>query len=237
VDVRDERVRCPACDTDQEAPEPTAPQRCLVCGSSLGSAANGAALEAAEAADQPSLPDVFDLGEGEGGGDLGIPEEAPAFHAAELDEIAASEKRATSLVALVPFYGPWRLARSDLHAPEEKLFLGALSTVLSVLVGVLLWRLAGAPEPATAVHARVAADLERLRALAGQYRREYGSDPDAETWQRSADRADLRFYDPWGRVYRYERAPSGFRIGTLGRDGARGGNAEDADAWIESAHE
>ncbi|WP_427025767.1 type II secretion system major pseudopilin GspG [Aureimonas ureilytica] len=35
--------------------------------------------------------------------------------------------------------------------------------------------------------------------------------------------------DPWGRAYRYEAAPGGFRIATLGRDGTEGGTGEDAD--------
>lgn len=39
--------------------------------------------------------------------------------------------------------------------------------------------------------------------------------------------------DPWGRPYAYEAAPGGFKIHSLGRDGAAGGTGEDAD--LESA--
>lgn len=35
--------------------------------------------------------------------------------------------------------------------------------------------------------------------------------------------------DPWGRPYAYEVSPGGFRIVSLGRDGAPGGTGEDAD--------
>lgn len=39
--------------------------------------------------------------------------------------------------------------------------------------------------------------------------------------------------DPWGRPYAYDAAPGGFKIRSLGRDGATGGTGEDAD--LESA--
>lgn len=35
--------------------------------------------------------------------------------------------------------------------------------------------------------------------------------------------------DPWGHAYAYAATPGGFKIGSLGRDGAAGGTGEDAD--------
>ena len=76
-------------------------------------------------------------------------------------------------------------------------------------------------------------ELNALAALADQYRLEHGDFPDVATWRRLADRKDPRFYDPWGRAYRYERTVDGVAIRTLGRDGVDGGMGMDADL---SAH-
>lgn len=39
--------------------------------------------------------------------------------------------------------------------------------------------------------------------------------------------------DPWGSPYVYERTPSGFRLMTLGADGAEGGEGPNADIHLE----
>jgi len=48
-------------------------------------------------------------------------------------------------------------------------------------------------------------------------------------WHRYAERADPRFYDPWGRPYLYETTDEGISLGSLGRDGVPGGSDDDAD--------
>jgi Type II secretion system (T2SS), protein G len=80
---------------------------------------------------------------------------------------------------------------------------------------------------------RLESELNALGALAEQYRLEHGDFPDVAAWRRLADREDPRFYDPWGRAYRYERTADGVTIRTLGRDGVDSGMGMDADL---SAH-
>jgi Type II secretion system (T2SS), protein G len=145
-------------------------------------------------------------------------------------ELLATDKRISSWFAFVPFIGPWLLQRSELHSRTEKFLLTWFSIGLTTLG--LWWLISRMPTPedeAAAFHRRIDAEANALAAFADSYRAERGAYPDKITWSRFGDRADQRFFDPWGRRYRYEPGTSGITIGTLGRDGVEGGTGEDAD--------
>jgi hypothetical protein len=164
---------------------------------------------------------------------LGLPEKEASTASREAGEIVALDKRFGSLAALVPVIGPLRIRRSDAHTAEEKRKLSALSIALTllILIGLALWL----PHPAArtaALHERIHQETEVLHGLAERYRAEHGAHPTPETWAHLARRADPRFYDPWGRPYRYDVSGEGvLTIGTLGRDAIEGGRGEDADVW------
>ncbi|MGH7822144.1 MAG: type II secretion system protein GspG, partial [Candidatus Binatia bacterium] len=235
------RIRCPACGTEQETAETTG--ACSVCGRALGDggeAAPAPAVEGEGPSGDAGRADVYDL---EVRGSLAehasaLPAEAPGLRLEDLDAIAAGAKRRSSLLALVPVAGLWTIYRSTVHAPREKIVLAAASVVLTaaLVLGVRA-TLPTAEEEHARMHARVRESIGRLRELVEEHRASRGGYPDAETWAASAALADLRFYDPWGRIYLYER-PEGadsYRIGTLGRDGSRGGSGEDADVFVSFA--
>lgn len=151
-----------------------------------------------------------------------------------LDELSTSEKRSYSLLALIPVVGPLLIAASKRHTDDEKRRLSALSIGLTVAVLALLWTLQPSPAAQAArLRQRVESEMRVLSDIAEQYRKERGSYPTEATWRRFTERPDVRFFDPWGRPYLYERVESGFVLKTLGQDGFAGGIGKDADVTLE----
>ncbi len=143
-------------------------------------------------------------------------------------------QRLTSILSLIPLWGLWRLSRSDQHTPQEMSLLGAASIGLTILLLLGIWTLVpNADERAQAAHEGVRRQIQVLAGLVEDYRKEHGRLPDDSAWQRSAAGADLRFYDPWGKLYRYAPDGEGFTITTHGRDGVPGGRREDEDVSME----
>ena len=81
----------------------------------------------------------------------------------------------------------------------------------------------------TRLQSRMQDQMKALDVFAEQYRSEHGAYPDPSVWRRYAERADPRFYDPWGRPYVYEATAAGVTLSSLGRDGKPGGSDDDAD--------
>jgi hypothetical protein len=245
-------LRCPSCGTEQMLTAVRTADACLICGQSF---ADGAEVAPAFVPNRSnprayddsvvvvnevdSLPDI----ESNAGGlaaAAGLVKEEATFATTppELEELIASDKRVRSIIVLIPFWGLWRLRRSDVHSPSEKRVLGGLSLFLTafLMIGVAAAR-PSASERANAMHARVEASISALHELVREYRAQHGEFPDAAVWRRSAESADSRFYDPWGRIYGYERQGDSITISTLGRDGAAGGRGEDTDVSARfSAH-
>ncbi len=149
-------------------------------------------------------------------------------------EIHAAGKTLISLVALIPIVGPYLIHRSVVHTAAEKRRLAWMSVALTIFAAT--WLIAQLPRPAEfdpRLRTRLDSEMNALGVLAEQYRQEHGDFPDVATWRRLADSGDPRFYDPWGKAYRYERTVDGVTIRTLGRDGVDGGMGMDADL---SAH-
>ncbi|HLE57242.1 MAG TPA: type II secretion system protein GspG [Rhodothermia bacterium] len=105
---------------------------------------------------------------------------------------------------------------------------------LTLLAAIVIFSFLPSGSPRRAeIARRIDSEIETLKSLAVEYLAEQGSYPDSATWRRWADRADSRFYDPWGRLYHYESADDGsLTISSLGRDGTAGGQEEDADVWV-----
>jgi hypothetical protein len=149
-------------------------------------------------------------------------------------EVLSAGKTLISLVVLIPLVGSYLIHRSVVHTAAEKYKLARMSMALAGCVA--FWLIMQFPTQAkfdTRLRTRIESELNTLGDLAEQYRLEHGDFPDVGTWRRLADRENVSFYDPWGRVYRYDRAVDGVTIRTLGRDGADGGMGMDADL---SAH-
>lgn len=180
-----------------------------------------------------SVP-VFDVSEGSlTAHAAALPAEAPITRTQEIEEIAAGEKRARSLAALIPVFGLWRVWRSSLHSQGEKIVLGLVSLLVTAAAAYGLWTaIPGAEERSAEVRQKVEQQIQVLGQLVGGYRADQGSWPDSEAWRRSAEMADPRFYDPWGRIYEYALEGGKFTIGTYGRDGRPGGGREDADVFV-----
>ena len=151
-----------------------------------------------------------------------------------VDELYANEKRVNSFLALIPVVGPLFISASERHTEEEKRRLSVLSIGLTLAIVALMWTL----QPSTAsqvarLHQRIESEMRVLRNIAEQYRTQNGSYPTEATWKRFTERADARFFDPWGRPYRYELRESGVLLQTLGQDGLEGGTGKDADVTVE----
>jgi type II secretion system (T2SS) protein G len=160
----------------------------------------------------------------------GPPSEAPAM----VGELIAAEKRGNSIVAFIPFIGPWILYRSESHTPAEKRRLAVVSLTLTLLACVTIWSfLPEAVDEAVKLHDHVRADLQVLGAAAADYRNLHHDYPDEKAWRRFSQRADPRFFDPWGRPYGYQRDDHGIRIFTYGRDGVPGGSGQEEDMSAE----
>jgi hypothetical protein len=134
-------------------------------------------------------------------------------------------------MALAPFVGPWLLQRSDAHSEREKRILTWISLALTgAILGAFVWMIPTSATLLSQLQARMRDEISVLAGVAERYRSEHGDYPDASVWRRYADRADSRFYDPWGRPYLYEMTDEGISIRSLGRDGIPGGSDDDADA-------
>jgi hypothetical protein len=150
---------------------------------------------------------------------------------AKVSELLAADKRVLGFMALVPFVGLWLLHRSDAHSEREKRILTWIS--LAFTGGILGAFVSMIPTNTTLLSrldARMRAEMTVLATVAERYRAEHGSFPDASAWHRYAERADPRFYDPWGRPYLYETTDEGISLRSLGRDGIPGGSDDDADS-------
>lgn len=130
----------------------------------------------------------------------------------------------------MPLWGPWYLWQSELHGEGEKLRWGAASLALTAAIVIGLFSLLpGAAERTAVARSRIDLDIAEISDLIEKFREDAGVHPDAEAWQRSVDRGDPRFFDPWNRPYQYRLEPNAFVVTSLGRDGAPGGAGEDAD--------
>lgn len=225
-------VRCIYCGAEQDPPPAAAEGRCVQCARPLmaAKAAGGASPSGSPAPERspahvPVLPWMT-----EAMNDLlaaGPPNETPQA----VSEVLEVEKRGTSYIALIPFFGPWLLRRSDVHTREEKRNLSAVSIAITlVLLGAVWMSLPTAADRLAALRQRIDAELQTLAEVAEQHRASRGAYPEAATWRRLAERADPRFFDPWARPYVYRPSSEGVTLGTLGRDGTPGGSGEDADA-------
>ena len=212
------RIICPACGTEQELPSEDA-GKCVICSKPLGAPA-------------PAVPEQ----------ERALMQAAAAFPKqeprpgppTEVDEVLRTNRRLTAMLAFVPLWGLYRLAHSQEHGAQDKFALGFASALTTLLLAVGIWTLLpGAAERAAEKHTRVNEQIQILHSLAEDYRHQHGAPPDESAWQGSASAGDLRFYDPWGHLYRYEKRGEGYAIGTYGRDGVPGGAGEDADVIIE----
>jgi general secretion pathway protein G len=151
-----------------------------------------------------------------------------------VNALLAAEKRLTSMLAFVPVWGLRKLSRSEQHTSGEKSLLALASLGMTMLLGLgIVAILPSAKERAEQTRAKVRQQIDTLARLVEEYRREHGALPDELAWQRSATSADLRFYDPWGRIFHYRPNDDGFAIASYGRDGALGGEGEDTDLSVE----
>jgi general secretion pathway protein G len=153
---------------------------------------------------------------------------------AMVEELFDNEKRAYSFLAMIPVVGPLFVSASERHTEEEKRRLSVLSIGLTVAILALLWTLQPSPADQTEhLHQRIESEMRVLRNIAEQFRTQNGAYPTVATWMRFADRADARFFDPWGRPYRYELREDGVQLKTLGEDGLEGGSGKDDDFTAE----
>jgi hypothetical protein len=149
---------------------------------------------------------------------------------AKVNELLAVDKRVLAFIALIPFVGPWLLQRSDAHSDREKRILTWISLALTgAILGALVWMIPTNTTMLSRLQARMQREMTVLVDVAERYRSEHGSYPDASVWRRYAERADPRFYDPWGRPYLYDATDEGISLRSLGRDGVAGGSDEEAD--------
>lgn len=224
------RIRCAACGTEQEIADARKSGGCVICSKPLFGPSPGA-----EPADksEPFDLDTSEVATGIATAAAAVPRQRPGGDPpAELHELLAADKRLTSILAFVPLWGPWHLRRSEVHTAQEKIHLGSLSLLLTVVVLVVVWILQpGAKQQVDATRARVDAQIGALGVLVESYALQHREYPDDAVWQRSLESGDLRFYDPWGRSYRYHRETDGYTIGTYGRDGVEDGGGDDTDVF------
>jgi general secretion pathway protein G len=225
------KLRCACCGTVQEAELGNRHASCRACthplaGSSAASESVSASPRAAPGS-QPAPRSHHALAE------LGDQAAAPETLRA-VDEFRTLHGQLTWLETLVPFLGPWLVTRSDISPTRKhKLQLLAIGFTVLAIAGIVaaLPPLAAPPVP---LSERVRSQLDVLAHIARAFRDKHGAYPDAGTWKRTANQPDLRFVDPWSRPYDYVPThDGGVTIGTLGRDGAPGGNDEDADVSIQ----
>jgi len=159
---------------------------------------------------------------------------APSEGRRLLESLNAIEKRCECLLAFAPVVGPWLLQGSKHHSREEKQKLAALSLGLTLLIFAVTWMLMpSAADRLASLHQQMQLQMHVLGDVAEGYRREHRSYPDQATWKWFANQADGRFFDPWGRPYRYEPRADGVTLESLGRDGREGGSGKDTDVTVE----
>ena len=235
------RVVCAECGSEQEGPT-TRQSRCVICSKPLHRGAVAQAYERASAnaaalALVPARPAANGSRRREASvlAAANLPETAPdTGPLPEVTALLAAEKRLTSLLAFIPIWGVWRLSGSEQHESREKTGLGIASVLLTITLALGIAQLLPGPaQRAAAMLMRINGQINALGVLGLEYHREHGSLPDESAWKRSAESGDLRFYDPWGRIYRYETAQGGFAVVTYGQDGVPGGDHADADVRTE----
>jgi hypothetical protein len=151
-----------------------------------------------------------------------------------VEALNAAEKRKDSVLAFVPLAGLWLIERSQHHSRKEKQMLKALSVGISLIIVARIWTLL--PNDAdrlASLRERIQNEMRVLGEVAEHYRQEHGHYPDEAAWKRLAQLADGRFFDPWGRPYRYAPHADGVTLKTLGRDGREFGTGKDADITVE----
>lgn len=215
------RVACPSCGGEQERLRAEDSQRCVICGETF----QRFLVERSPVQRKNALADAAEP----------LFRQAPSTGPGpEIRSVLAADKRLISMLAFVPVWGLRQLSHSADHTRREKYRLAAASVGVTMLLGIGVWMITpNADQRADRAHAAARKRIEMLAGLVQEYRREHGALPDEAAWRRSAANADLRFYDRWGRVYRYEVRDEGFVIASFGRDGTPGGKGEDADLSIE----
>jgi hypothetical protein len=149
---------------------------------------------------------------------------------AKVNELLAADKRVLGFMALIPFVGPWLLQRSEAHSEREKRILTWISLALTAaILGAFISMIPTNRTLLSRLQARMRDEMTVLAGVVERYRAEHGNYPDDSVWHRYVDRADPRFYDPWGRPYLYETTDEEITLRSLGRDGILGGSDDDAD--------
>lgn len=110
-----------------------------------------------------------------------------------------------------------------------------LLTVI-LIMGLLMAMILGVAAIANRknLEAKAKADLETIRTALTDYQMDVGEYPGEAAWTNDLEgyiRDDFRFTDPWGHDYEYEHdtSTSGYRIYSLGSDGAEGTDETNAD--------
>src|SRR5262249_9350538 len=154
---------------------------------------------------------------------------APSEAADRVAELLSTEKRMTTLSALVPVIGPWRLLQSTEHTAQEKRRLTGMSAALTgALVAAFVASVTTTSEVAT-IRQRVESDAGRLDGVVEDFRSHNGRSPSQEEFRESLTEAQMSLFDPWGRPYFYQPGPMTVTFGSLGKDGTPGGVDQDAD--------
>lgn len=198
------RVRCPACDTEQEARLPGGRDECVMCGALL-------TFPPPVLTPEPSAPSPIDVS----------PSTAPEDAAAH-PEVAIQLKHLLSTIREVEV--------PAFEAPKLKAWWLAIPAGL-ILVVLLLGSLVFEPpaEQDPAARDRVEHDVNLLAGLVERYHAEAGRYPDAAAWRKSAQVGGDRFLDPWRHVYVYRLDSTVFSIASYGADGETGGSGANAD--------
>jgi hypothetical protein len=227
----DERARCAICATEQSR-NVSDDGLCVICGATLPPATRVAA--APRERGRSALAWAYDCDPGREGALGESFDEEPVRPIADLEAIHAVEKRADSLLALVPVVGLWRLWRSDLQLPGERRRLAATSLAITfaLIVGVSAAWPRGT-EDGERAPAETIARVHELAALLRNYASEFGRYPTEAEFAHSAGRGDIRFFDGWRRRVFYVSEAGGVRIGSYGADGRPGGEGGDADLFVE----
>lgn len=215
---------CPTCATEQEK-SAEASQRCVVCGKELAGQTAAPETEAATLARPAAEPAAAKLV-------AALPTKAMGASKVDFEELRSGARVFEWIVALIPVYGLVRLSQATLLSGFPKLVAGTVSLGITLTLGMALWSaLSAGPQGPPLPEDKVDGQIIALRDLIRQFREQTGSLPDEEAWKRSVETVDSQLFDPWGRPYVYERVDGGFRIGSLGRDGAAGGEGENADRF------
>lgn len=135
-----DRVRCIHCGYEQDAPQAAETGRCIHCDRPLAArGSRDATLKEIFAEPDPPPRLCFSRAEQALAELLSA---VPRSESPELvNELLAIEKRGDSLLAFIPFVGPWLMLRSERHTREEKRRLAALSIGLTLVILAVAWSL------------------------------------------------------------------------------------------------